>query len=70
MAAAVRDADQHMGSVFAEAPIGMSLTSLTGTLIRVNRKLCEICGSSEAAGAGFHLGRVVPVEEPIPLWVA
>ncbi len=64
-AAAVRDADQHMDSVFAEAPIGMSLTALTGTLIRVNRKLCEICGRGEAELVGSNFQTLVHPEDAL-----
>lgn len=64
-AAAVRDADRHMDSVFAEAPIGMSLASLTGTVIRVNRKLCEICGRSEAELVGSNFQQLVHPEDAL-----
>lgn len=64
-AAAVRAADQHMDSVFSEAPIGMSLTSLTGTLLRVNRKLCEICGRSEGELVGSNFQTLVHPEDAL-----
>src|SRR5579863_5601744 len=64
-AAAVRDADQHLDSVFTEAPIGMSLTSLTGTLIRVNPKLCDICGRSETELVGSNFQTLVHPEDAL-----
>ena len=64
-ASAVRTADQHMDSVFTEAPIGMSLTSLTGTLIRVNRKLCEICGRSESELVGSNFQTLVHPDDAL-----
>jgi diguanylate cyclase (GGDEF)-like protein/PAS domain S-box-containing protein len=64
-ASAVHDAGKHMDSVFAEAPIGMSLTSLTGTLIRVNRKLCEICGRSESELVGSNFQTLVHPDDAL-----
>ncbi len=64
-ASAVRTADQHMDSVFTEAPIGMSLTSLTGTLIRVNRKLCEICGRNESELVGSNFQTLVHPDDAL-----
>ncbi len=64
-AAAVRNAEQHMDSVFTEAPIGMSLASLTGTLIRVNPKLCEISGRSEGELVGSNFQTLVHPEDAL-----
>jgi diguanylate cyclase (GGDEF)-like protein/PAS domain S-box-containing protein len=64
-AAAARVADQRMDSFFTEAPIGMSLTSLTGALIRVNRKLCEICGRSESELVGTDFQTFVHPEDAL-----
>jgi diguanylate cyclase (GGDEF)-like protein/PAS domain S-box-containing protein len=63
--AAVRTADQHMDSVFAEAPIGMAITSLTGTLMRVNRKLCEISGRSESELVGSNFQTFVHPDDAL-----
>jgi len=63
--AAVHTADQHMDSVFAEAPIGMSITSLTGTLMRVNRKLCEITGRSESELVGSNFQTFVHPDDAL-----
>jgi diguanylate cyclase (GGDEF)-like protein/PAS domain S-box-containing protein len=62
---AVRTAEQHMESVFTEAPIGMSLASLTGTLIRVNRTLCEICGRSESELVGMNFQTLVHPDDAL-----
>jgi diguanylate cyclase (GGDEF)-like protein/PAS domain S-box-containing protein len=62
---ALRTADQHMDSVFAEAPIGMSITSLTGTLMRVNRKLCEISGRSESELVGSNFQTFVHPDDAL-----
>ncbi len=64
-AAAVRNAEQHMESVFTEAPIGMSLASLTGTLIRVNPKLCEISGRTEGELVGSNFQTLVHPEDAL-----
>jgi diguanylate cyclase (GGDEF)-like protein/PAS domain S-box-containing protein len=64
-ASAVRTADQHMESVFTEAPIGMSVTSLTGTLMRVNRKLCEISGRSESELVGSNFQTFVHPDDAL-----
>ncbi len=65
VATAVRTADKHMDSVFTEAPIGMSLASLTGTLIRVNPKLCEICGRSESELVGSNFQTLVHPDDAL-----
>lgn len=62
---AVRTADRHMESVFTEAPIGMSITSLTGTLMRVNPKLCEISGRSESELVGSNFQTFVHPDDAL-----
>jgi diguanylate cyclase (GGDEF)-like protein/PAS domain S-box-containing protein len=55
-ASALRASDQHLDNVFVEAPIGMALISLEGTVVRANRKLCEMSGrkQDELVGSGFQ----------------
>jgi diguanylate cyclase (GGDEF)-like protein/PAS domain S-box-containing protein len=62
---AVRTADQQMDNVFSEAPIGMSVASLTGTLMRVNRKLCEITGRSESELVGSNFQTFVHPDDAL-----
>ena len=45
--AALQESEQRFRTAFAEAPIGISLTGLDGTLLRVNRALCAMLGRSE-----------------------
>ncbi|HUN79396.1 MAG TPA: EAL domain-containing protein [Solirubrobacteraceae bacterium] len=40
-------AEERFGTAFAEAPIGMALTSLEGRFLQVNRALAEIAGYDE-----------------------
>jgi PAS domain S-box-containing protein len=43
----LRDSEERFRSAFDDAGIGMSLTSLNGQFLKVNRSLCELLGYSE-----------------------
>ncbi len=44
--AALREAEERFRTAFEEAPVGMTLASLDGRLLKVNRALCAITGYS------------------------
>jgi diguanylate cyclase (GGDEF)-like protein/PAS domain S-box-containing protein len=41
---ALRDAEERFRTAFEEAPVGMALAALDGSLLKVNRAMCEITG--------------------------
>ncbi len=47
--AALRASEARFRAAFADAPIGMALTTPDGRFVQVNRALCEILGFPEAA---------------------
>ncbi|MFT4045782.1 MAG: EAL domain-containing protein [Solimonas sp.] len=55
---ALRDGDSIFRSIFADAPIGLSLQSLQGRWLDVNRALCELLGHSEAELLARHFFEV------------
>ncbi len=44
----LRESEERFRGAFDDAGIGMSLTSLSGQFLKVNRSLCELLGYSEA----------------------
>ncbi len=60
---AVQAAEEHFGDVFSEAPIGMAIISMPGTLVRVNRTMCEISGYDEADLVGMDFQTLVHPED-------
>ena len=56
---AVRATEEHFSGVFSEAPIGMSIISAAGVIVRVNRAMCEMSGYSEAELIGMDFQAMV-----------
>jgi diguanylate cyclase (GGDEF)-like protein/PAS domain S-box-containing protein len=48
----LREAEEQFRLAFANAPIGMSLTSLDGRFVQVNEALCQMLGRSEGELVG------------------
>jgi diguanylate cyclase (GGDEF)-like protein/PAS domain S-box-containing protein len=53
------ETEERVISAFDDAPIGTSLVSLDGTLLRVNRAYCRITGRTEEELLGGHFGQLV-----------
>ena len=49
---ALRESEERFHNVFEEAPIGMAVVSLEGTLLQVNKAFCEMLGYGEQELAG------------------
>ena len=60
---AVRATEEHFGSVFNEAPIGMSIISTAGVIVRVNRAMCEMSGYTEADLIGMDFQAMAHPED-------
>ncbi|MEA2393177.1 MAG: hypothetical protein QOJ82_1068 [Solirubrobacteraceae bacterium] len=56
---ATAETEERVISAFDDAPIGTSLVSLDGTLLRVNRAYCEITGRTEDELLGAHFRSLV-----------
>jgi diguanylate cyclase (GGDEF)-like protein/PAS domain S-box-containing protein len=63
-----RDSDQRFRSAFEDAPIGMALVNLDGTVQRVNERLCDAIGRSEHEVVGHGLDRLVPEDDRDAAW--
>ncbi len=52
---ALRESEERFRNVFEDAPIGMAVVSLEGTLLQVNKAFCEMLGycEQELAGRSF-----------------
>src|SRR5947199_8286103 len=44
---ALRESEERFRNIFAEAPIGMAVVGLDGTLLQVNKAFCEMLGYCE-----------------------
>jgi diguanylate cyclase (GGDEF)-like protein/PAS domain S-box-containing protein len=60
---AVRATEEHFGSVFNEAPIGMAIISTAGVIVRVNRAMCEMSGYTNADLVGMDFQDMVHPED-------
>jgi len=58
--AAMRDSDVRFRSAFEDAPIGMAIVALDGTIQRVNTPLCAATGRSEDELVGMALDELAP----------
>jgi diguanylate cyclase (GGDEF)-like protein/PAS domain S-box-containing protein len=56
----MRESDVRFRSAFEDAPIGMALVGLDGTIQRVNACLCEVTGRTEEALVGTALDALTP----------
>ena len=65
MATPLRDLlnDERFAKAFEYAPIGMALVTIDGTILKVNRALCEMFGYEEAEMASMPVWRVTHPED-------
>jgi diguanylate cyclase (GGDEF)-like protein/PAS domain S-box-containing protein len=61
--AAMRDSDVRFRSAFEDAPIGMAIVALDGTIQRVNAPLCAATGRSDDELVGMALDELTPEED-------
>jgi PAS domain S-box-containing protein len=55
---ALRESEERFYNVFEEAPIGMAVVSLEGTVLQVNKAFCEMLGYSEQELAGNRFSSI------------
>jgi PAS domain S-box-containing protein len=55
---ALRESEVRFRNVFAEAPIGMAIVSMHGTLLQVNKAFCEMLGYDELELAAHTLSDI------------
>ena len=60
---AMRDSDVRFRSAFEDAPIGMAIVALDGTIQRVNSRLCAATGLGEDELIGMALDDLTPEED-------
>ena len=60
---AMRESDVRFRSAFEDAPIGMAIVALDGTIQRVNACLCAATGRSEGELVGMALDELTPEED-------
>ena len=60
---AMRDSDVRFRSAFEDAPIGMAIVALDGTIQRVNSCLCAATGLGEEELIGMDLDDLTPEED-------
>jgi diguanylate cyclase (GGDEF)-like protein/PAS domain S-box-containing protein len=59
----MRESDVRFRSAFEDAPIGMALVGLDGTIQRVNACMCEVTGRTEEGLVGMPLDGLTPEED-------
>jgi diguanylate cyclase (GGDEF)-like protein/PAS domain S-box-containing protein len=60
---AMRESDLRFRSAFEDAPTGMAIVALDGTMQRVNAALCAATGRPESALVGTALHALTPAED-------
>ncbi len=55
---ALRESEERFRNIFEEAPIGMAVVGLDGTLLQVNKAFCEMLEYSEQELTGRHLSTI------------
>jgi diguanylate cyclase (GGDEF)-like protein/PAS domain S-box-containing protein len=65
---ATRDSDVRFRSAFEDAPTGMAIVGLDGTIQRVNAALCGATGRGEAVLVGMNVNDLTPPEERQGVW--
>lgn len=61
--AALRESEERFRSAFQNAPVGMALVTLDGTMIRVNRMLCQMLGRAEGDLLGRTTASITPPDD-------
>ncbi len=60
---AIQESEERFRNIFAEAPIGMAVISLNGTLLQVNKTFCEMLGYHEQELVGCSLSSITHPED-------
>ena len=61
--AQLRDSQREFHATFEQAAVGIAHASVTGRLLRANRRLCELSGFSEAELSSMSLNDLATAEE-------
>lgn len=60
---ALRESEERFRTAFENAPVGVSLTSVDGTLLRVNRAFCQMLGYTEQELVGTNVTAITYPED-------
>lgn len=60
---ALRESEQQLRQIFAQAPIGMALTAPDGTLLQVNQAFCQMLDYTETELKAFNYGEITHSED-------